>query len=116
MFAYEYGGEILVVDCGLMFPEQEMLGIDLVIPDITYLLEHADRVRGIILTHGHEDHVGALPWVLNELNVPVWGTKLTLGLVRNKLSEHSYLPPVRCMRSIRRRRFRWGPSLSPFSA
>lgn len=94
MFAYEYGGEILVVDCGLMFPEQEMLGIDLVIPDITYLLENADRVLGIVLTHGHEDHVGALPWVLNELNVPVWGTKLTLGLVRNKLAEHTYLPEV----------------------
>jgi len=94
MYAYEYGGEIIVVDCGLMFPEQEMLGIDLVIPDITYLLEHADKVHGIILTHGHEDHVGALPWVLNELNVPVWGTKLTLGLVRSKLTEHTYLPPV----------------------
>lgn len=94
MFAYEYGGEIIVVDCGLMFPEQEMFGIDLVIPDITYLLQNADRVRGILLTHGHEDHVGALPWVLNELNVPVWGTKLTLGLVRNKLAEHTYLPPV----------------------
>ncbi len=94
MFAYEYGGEIIVVDCGLMFPEQEMLGIDLVIPDITYLLEHAEHVHGIILTHGHEDHVGALPWVLNELNVPVWGTRLTLGLVRSKLAEHTYLPPV----------------------
>ena len=94
MFVYEYGGEMIVIDCGLMFPEQEMLGIDLVIPDITYLLEHAGQIHGIILTHGHEDHVGALPWVLNELNVPVWGTKLTLGLVRNKLTEHSYLPPV----------------------
>ena len=94
MFVYEYGGEIIIVDCGLMFPEQEMLGIDLVIPDISYLLEHAEQIHGIILTHGHEDHVGALPWVLNELNVPVWGTKLTLGLVRSKLTEHSYLPPV----------------------
>ncbi|MHB9131880.1 MAG: ribonuclease J [Armatimonadota bacterium] len=94
MYVYEYDGKILVVDCGLMFPDQEMLGIDIVIPDITYLLEHADDVLGIVLTHGHEDHVGALPWVLNELNVPVWGTKLTLGLVRNKLSEHTYLPPV----------------------
>ncbi|HOF90055.1 MAG TPA: ribonuclease J, partial [Armatimonadota bacterium] len=94
MFAYEYGGKILVVDCGLLFPEQEMLGIDLVIPDITYLLDHADDVLGIVITHGHEDHIGALPWVLNELNVPVWGTKLTLGLVRNKLAEHAYLPPV----------------------
>ncbi|MEI7831608.1 MAG: ribonuclease J [bacterium] len=91
MFAYEYGGEIIVIDAGLLFPEQEMLGIDLVIPDITYLLENADKVHGILLTHGHEDHIGALPWVLNELNVPVWGTKLTLGLLRNKLSEHTYL-------------------------
>lgn len=94
MFAYEYQGDIIIVDSGLMFPEQEMLGIDLVIPDITYILEHADRVHAIVLTHGHEDHVGALPWVLNEVNVPVYGTKLTLGLVRNKLSEHTYLPPV----------------------
>jgi len=94
MFAYEYDGQILVVDCGLLFPEEEMLGIDLVIPDVTYLLENADRVLGIVLTHGHEDHVGALPWVLNELNVPVWGTRLTLGMVRAKLTEHTYLPPV----------------------
>jgi ribonuclease J len=94
MFAYEFDGAILVVDCGLLFPEQEMLGVDLVIPDITYLLENADRVLGIVLTHGHEDHIGALPWVLNELNVPVWGTRLTLGMVRAKLTEHSYLPPV----------------------
>jgi len=94
MFAYEYDGQILVVDCGLLFPEEEMLGIDLVIPDITYLLANADRVLGIVLTHGHEDHVGALPWVLNELNVPVWGTRLTLGIVRGKLAEHTYLSPV----------------------
>jgi ribonuclease J len=94
MFVYEYGGQILVVDCGLLFPEEEMLGIDLVIPDVTYLLENADRVLGIVLTHGHEDHIGALPWVLNELNVPVWGTRLTLGMVRGKLAEHTYLPPV----------------------
>lgn len=94
MYAYEYGGEIIVVDCGLLFPEQEMLGIDLVIPDITYLLANADRVHGIVLTHGHEDHVGALPWVLNELHVPIFGTKLTLGLVKNKLTEHQYLPPT----------------------
>ena len=94
MFAYEYGGEILVVDCGLLFPEEEMLGIDLVIPDITYLHDNIDRVLGIVLTHGHEDHIGALPWVLNEMNLPVWGTKLTLGMVRAKLQEHTYLPPA----------------------
>ncbi len=94
MFAYEYGGEIVVIDCGLMFPEQEMLGIDLVIPDISYLLHNAAHVQGIVITHGHEDHVGALPWVLNELPVPVYGSKLSLGLIRNKLSEHTYLPAV----------------------
>jgi ribonuclease J len=94
MFAYEYGGQIIIVDCGMLFPEEEMLGVDLVIPDITYLLENADRVLGIFLTHGHEDHIGALPWVLNELPVPVWGTKFTLGLVRKKLAEHTYLPPM----------------------
>lgn len=82
-----FGGEILVVDCGLAFPFDDVYGVDIVIPDITYLRENADRVCGIMLTHGHEDHVGALPYVLQELNVPVWGTRLTMGLVRAKLSE-----------------------------
>ena len=94
MFTYEYDGKILVVDCGILFPEEEMLGVDLVIPDITFLQENADRILGIVLTHGHEDHIGALPWVLNEIPVPVWGTKFTLGLVGRKLAEHSYLPPI----------------------
>jgi ribonuclease J len=94
MFAYEYGGEIVVIDCGLMFPEQEMLGIDLVIPDISYLLHNAANVHGIVITHGHEDHIGALPWVLNELTVPVYGSKLSLGLARTKLAEHTYLPAI----------------------
>ena len=88
MTALEYRGQILVVDCGLMFPDEEMLGVDIVIPDVTYLLEHADQVQGILLTHGHEDHIGALPYVLRQINVPVWGTKLTLGLVGAKLDEH----------------------------
>ena len=88
MTALEYAGQILVIDCGLMFPNEEMLGVDIVIPDVAYLLDHADQVQGIILTHGHKDHIGALPYVLRQLNVPVWGTKLTLGLVRAKLEEH----------------------------
>jgi ribonuclease J len=78
MTAYVYNDRILVVDAGLMFPEEEMLGVDIVIPDITYLEENADKVIGIVLTHGHEDHIGALPYVLKRLDVPVWGTPLTL--------------------------------------
>jgi ribonuclease J len=91
LYVYEYGGDILVVDCGLMFPDEEMFGVDAVIPDITYLLGKADSVRGIVLTHGHEDHIGALPWVLKELHVPVWGTRFALGLVRRKIGDHPHL-------------------------
>lgn len=87
MMAVRFGDKILVIDCGLMFPEEEMLGIDVVIPDITFLLENRDQVLGIVLTHGHEDHIGALPYVLRQINVPVYGTKLTLGLLVGKLKE-----------------------------
>lgn len=87
MAVFEYGDDIIIVDCGLMFPEPHMLGIDLVIPDITYLRERAHKVRGIFLTHGHEDHIGALPFVLQELSPPLYGTALTLGFVREKLKE-----------------------------
>jgi len=92
---FEYGDDIIVVDCGLAFPEDDMLGIDLVIPDITYLLRNKEKVRAIILTHGHEDHIGALPYVLKDLNVPVYGTKLTLGLLEYKLEEHGMLSSVK---------------------
>jgi ribonuclease J len=89
MTVLEYGGDMVVIDAGLMFPEEDMLGIDYVIPDFTYILENREKVRGIILSHGHEDHTGALPFLLKELNVPVYGTPLTLGLVREKLKEHN---------------------------
>ncbi len=89
--AIEYKNEIVVIDCGLTFPDDEMLGIDVVIPDVGYLVKNSEKVKGIFLTHGHEDHIGALPYVLKELNVPVYGTKLTLGIVENRLKENGLL-------------------------
>lgn len=94
MTVLEYGENIIVVDCGLAFPEDEMLGIDLVIPDVTYLEKNIEKVHGILVTHGHEDHIGALPYVLKRLPVPVYGTELTLGLIENKLVEHELDDPV----------------------
>lgn len=88
MTVFEYGNDIIVVDAGLMFPEEDMLGVDFVIPDFSYILDNREKVRGIVLTHGHEDHIGALHFLLKEIDVPVYGTPLTLGLVRSKLQEH----------------------------
>ena len=94
----EFKDDIIVVDCGLKFPDEDMFGIDIVIPDVSYLVKNAEKVRGIFLTHGHEDHIGALPYVLRQLNVPVYGTKLTLGIVETKLKEHGLLSSTELIR------------------
>ncbi len=87
--AFEYEDSIIVVDCGLAFPEDDMLGIDLVIPDVTYLKNNIDKVKGFVITHGHEDHIGALPYVLKDVLCAGYGTKLTIGLIEHKLKEHN---------------------------
>ncbi len=106
MTAFEYEDSIIVVDCGLAFPGDDMLGIDLVIPDVTYLKDNLDKVKGFVITHGHEDHIGALPYVLKDVPAPVYGTKLTIGLIENKLKEHNM------MKTVRRKVVRHGQSIN----
>ena len=104
--AIQYDDSIIVVDCGLAFPEEEMLGIDLVIPDVTYLKENADKVKGFVITHGHEDHIGSIPYVLKEVNAPIYATKLTMGLIDSKLKEHGM------QRQVKRKVVRSGQSIN----
>ena len=104
--AIEYDDSIVVVDCGLSFPEEDMLGIDLVIPDVTYLKENLNKVKGFVITHGHEDHIGAIPYVLKDVNVPIYATKLTMGLIESKLKEHNML------KSVKRKVVKYGQSVT----
>src|SRR5438132_14091892 len=95
MMAFRSNGSIIVVDAGIMFPDEELLGVDIIVPDISYLLENKSEVKAIFLTHGHEDHIGALPFILPYLNVPVYGSTFTLALVKNKLEQHGLLEETR---------------------
>lgn len=104
--AFEYGESIIVVDCGLSFPEDEMLGIDLVIPDITYLKDNIEKVKGFVITHGHEDHIGGLPYVLKEMSAPIYATKLTMGIIENKFKEHNLL------KTTKRKVIKYGQSIN----
>ena len=104
--AIECDDSIVVVDCGLSFPEEEMLGIDLVIPDVTYLKENIDKVKGFVITHGHEDHIGAIPYVIKDVNVPIYATKLTMGLIDAKLKEHNLT------KSVKRKVVNYGQSIN----
>ena len=104
--AFEYDDSIIVVDCGLAFPDEDMLGIDLVIPDITYLKENMEKIKGFVITHGHEDHIGAIPYVLSEINVPLYATKLTLGIIESKLKEHNLT------KTVKRKVVKYGQSIN----
>jgi ribonuclease J len=116
MMAIEFDDDIIVVDAGLMFPEEDMMGVDLVIPDISYLIENKSKLRGIVITHGHEDHIGALPYVLPDIDLPIYATKLTEGLISVKLKERSQIKKAKFNTMISGQKFSLGKfQIEPFA-
>src|ERR1700726_1045374 len=107
--ALRWQDDIIVIDAGLMFPEEELLGVDIVVPDISYLTENRSKVRAIVLTHGHEDHIGGLPWILSEIKVPVYATEFTLAFVEGKLEEHHLLDETKLVEIVPKQKFTLGP-------
>lgn len=105
---YECQGDMIVVDCGLVFPDSDMFGVDLVIPDFTYVVQNKDRIKGVVITHGHEDHIGALPYLLKQVNLPIYATRLTIGLIKNKLEEHGLLSRTKLIEINPQRKFKLG--------
>ena len=105
---YECQGDMILVDCGLVFPDSDMFGVDLVIPDFTYVLENKDRIKGVVITHGHEDHIGGLPYLLKEVNLPIYATRLTIGLITNKLEEHGLVRSTKMVEIAPHQKFKLG--------
>src|SRR6266568_6465527 len=106
--AIRWNNDIIIIDAGMMFPEGELLGVDIVVPALTYLTENRDKVRGVLLTHGHEDHIGGIPWLISELNVPIYGTEFTLAYVEDKLEEHGLLDNAELNEMLPGKRFQLG--------
>ncbi len=110
MTVYECNGDMIIVDCGLVFPDSEMYGVDMVIPDFTFVVQNKDRIKGLLITHGHEDHIGSIPYLLQKFDLPIYGTRLTCGLIRNKLEEFGLAGKTKFVEITPSRRSSWAAS------